>query len=499
MPDGSPPLPTNLKPSQPRPLTVDVLLTLTSKVSVLVLTAASGVIVARELGPSGRGAIAVAFAFTLLLVQLGVLGLHSSNTYYASRDPGQLSRILTNSVWFAFGMGLLLVAAGVVAHELLPALLRGLDAPEVAVVLIGIPAALAMPLLQGLLLAEGRMVAYNGVELGVSLAGLVGLTMVLLVFSGGVLSALVVFVAVNVAGALTFIFLLRHHVRGLRQFDFALFITMLRYGFRVYLAALMAYLIWRANLLLVNSYLGSSEAGQLSIAIALGETIHLLPTVVALNLFPRISRGDDSSDTGAVFRSLALIFGLLCVAIIPIVGPVITLLYGTQFSGAIGIWYWLLPGIYAYGMVSVLSYHFAGRGFPLSALLVWIVGAAVNFAIALPLLSAHKDVAFAAIAVSVSYGVVLALHVRMFAKEVGGYGSLVPRPRETLQLTQKVLRAVFLHRRATAAPEPESRAQADVSAGIARAMISSVQFLKNRREQSHGRGINAIDPLHSRE
>jgi O-antigen/teichoic acid export membrane protein len=417
-----------------RTLTVDVLLTLGSKFAVLVLNIGTGVVVARALGTSGRGAVAVAFAFTLLLIQFGILGLHSANAYFAARDPAQISQILTNTVWASLGVSLLLAVVGLGIRELFPGSLRGLNSVEVAVVLIGIPAVLATQLLQSLLLAEGRMVAYNGVELTMAIATVGGLALVLLVLSGGVLAALLLYLGINTGGALAFVFLLRHHLRGLGHFDPRLFDKMLRYGFRIYLAALLAYLVWRTNLLLVNSYLGSSTAGKFSIAVALGDTIHLLPTVVALNLFPRVARGDESGDTGAVFRSLTLVYGLACLAIIPILGPLIKFLYGAAFSGAVGLCYWLLPGIYAYGMVSVLSYHFAGRGFPLSALLVWLAGVAVNFGIAVPILASHGSASFAALAISCAYVVILFLHMRMFAHESGSYSTLVPRPTETATL-----------------------------------------------------------------
>ena len=427
---------------QRRPLTFDVLLTLGTKVGILLLNVGGTIIVARTLGPSGRGAIAVAFSFTLLLIQFGILGLQSSNAYFASRDPSQISRILSNALWTAVGIGLLLALAGLGVRVLLPASLRGLDTLEVAVVLVGIPAALANQLLQGILLAEGRMVAYNGVELAMGVLTFSGLAVGLLAFSFGVLGAILVLVTVNLAGTIAFLLALRHHRPMLRRLDTALLQAMLRYGGRIYVAALLAYLVGRVNLLLVNSYRGGVAAGEFSISVALAETIHLLPTVVALNLFPRVARGDASGDTGAVFRSLTLVYACLCAATIPVAGPAIRLLYGHSFSEAATIYYWMLPGIFSYGMVSVLAYHFAGRGFPFEALAVWIPGLVLNFAIAFPLLSRHASVNYAAFAASVSYTLVLALHMALFARESGGYAALIPRPRETINLVAEMLRGL---------------------------------------------------------
>jgi len=435
------PLERGVQPVQPRPLTTDVVITLGAKVGILLLNVAGTVVIARALGPTGRGAVAVAFSFTLLLIQLGILGLHSANAYFAAREPAQISRIITNTLWTALVAGMLLALAGLAVRQLFPATLRGLDLLEVAVVLIGVPAALGNQLLQSILLAEGRMVAYNGVELGMSLLMTVGLIVGLSVFSFGVLGAIALLVGVNVGGTCVFLALLRRHRIRLRGFDGRLLSEMLRYGSRIYLAALLAYLVWRLNLLLVNSYRGSAAAGQFAIAFGFADAIHLLPTVVALNLFPRIARG-GATDTGAVFRSLTLVYGLLCALTIPLAGPVIRLFYGDAFSPATTIYYWLLPGIFSYGMVAVLAYHFAGRGFPVSALLAWVPGLVVNLAIVFPLLSRGGSANVAALSVSVSFTLVLALHMRLFASEAGGYRSLIARPRETLVLVGELLRVL---------------------------------------------------------
>lgn len=421
-------------------LGVDVLMTLGNKAGVLALNVAGTIVVARTLGPAGRGAIAVAFSFTLLIIQFGSLGMQSANPYFAARDPGRLGDIFGNTLWLAVGLGTLLAAGGLVVSQVFPAPLRGLDMLEIAVVLVGVPAALANQLLQSILLAEGRMVVYNGVELAMAITVCLGLVVGLGILSFGVLGAITLMVSVNVAGTLAFAFALRHHRPTRRRPDLQLMGTMLRYGTRIYLATLLAYLVGRVNLLLVNSYLGGVAAGEYSISLAIADGIHLLPTVVALNLFPRVARGEPAGDTAMAFRSLCLVYGLLCLITIPLAGPAIHLLYGPAFSDAVTIYYWMVPAIFSYGMIAVLAYHFAGRGFPREALLVWIPGLVVNFAVVFPLLAEHKSVNVAAIAASLGYTLILVLHVRMFARESGSYRVLIPRPREAIGLVVQIMR-----------------------------------------------------------
>ncbi len=428
--------------SRPDRLGFDVLLTLGNKAGVLALNVAGTIVVARTLGPAGRGAVAVAFAFTLLIIQFGTFGLQSANPYFAARDPKRLGDIFGNTLWLAVGLGTLLAAAGLVISQLFPALLRGLDILEIVVVLVGVPAALANQLLQSILLAEGRMVVYNAVELTMAVVVFVGLVVGLGILSFGVLGAITLMVSVNVAGSLAFAWSLRHHRPTRRGPDLQLMRVMLRYGTRIYLAGLFAYLVGRVNLLVVNSYLGGVAAGEYSISLAIADGLHLLPTVVALNLFPRVAKGEPSGDTARAFRSLCLVYGLLCLITIPLASPAIHLLYGPAFSDAIPIYYWMVPGIFSYGMISVLAYHFAGRGFPREALLVWIPGLLLNFALVFPLLAEHDSVNVAAIAASVSYTLILILHMRMFARESGSYRVLIPRPREAIELVGQVARVL---------------------------------------------------------
>ena len=425
-----------------RALGLDVMLTLGNKVGVLALNVGGTVVIARVLGPTGRGAIAVAFSFTLLLVQFGSLGFQSANPYFAARDPRRLAGVIANSVWLSAVVGALLFAVMIGIKALFPASLRGLDWLEVLIVAVGIPSALGMTLLQSVLLAEGRMVAYNAVELTFGVLTFLGLVVGLVIFSIGVVGAISLMVGLNVAASVTYYVLVRHHGPPLRAPDRGLLGQMMRYAFRIYLTTLIAYAVGRINLILVNSYLGSSAAGQYSVGIALSDGLHLLPSVVALNLFPRVARGEGDERSAVVFRTLILLYGLLCLITVPLAGPGLHLLYGPAFAPAVGIYYWLLPGIYAYGLINVLSYHFAGKGFPLEAMLVWIPGLALNLAIVL-ILVPSGGVHMAALAATASYVLILILHVRMFVTEGNNYRSLIPRPRETLNLCRAAWRPLW--------------------------------------------------------
>ena len=422
-----------------RRLRSDVFLMLACKVGVLLLNIAGTVVVARYLGPSGRGTVAVAFNLTLILVQIGTLGLLTANPYFAAKDPAALGRIVSNSLWLAAGLGSLLFLVGVLLKVLVPDAVAGLGWTELIVALVGIPAALATQFFQSILLGEARTLAYNLVELTLGVVTLAALVIGFAVFDMGVLGAISLMTAGYVVGVFVYLgFLLRHAPQFTRP-SFPLIREMLGYAFRIYVATLVSFLVIRIDLLLVNSYLGPDQAGTYSVAAALGQGLYLLPTVVGLNLFARVARGSGGAEMSAqVFRSISVLYGLLCLITVPFAGPAIRFLYGEEFASSTELYYWLLPGIFSLGMLTILSHHFAGRGFPLSAMLVWFVGLAVNLAINVAFLPGHGTYV-ASLASSVAYTLLLVLHMQLFAREVGGYGALRPRLGETVRFTRTAL------------------------------------------------------------
>jgi O-antigen/teichoic acid export membrane protein len=422
-----------------RSLTSDVGLTFASKVAVVLFQVAGTVLVARRLGPAGRGTVAVASALVLVCQQLGSLGLATANPYFGLRDRSSLKRILANSIAFSAIVGVTLGGLSVLAKLLVPATVRGLSWADVGIVAAAIPAALLFLYLQGILLGEGRMLAYNLVEAGQNLVSLLALAVGLYVLGIGVTGSIAVLVGVYYLGAGVYLQLLRTRVGRVGRVDLTLARRMLHYAFRVYVASFIAFLIIRLDLFLVNGYLGAHQAGLYSIAAGLADAMFVLPMVIGLNVFPRIAGGGTAQTSATVFRLVALVYGLMVLVSALLAGPAIRLLYGPAFAGSTSLYYWLAPGVLSLGLVTVLSQHFAGRGFPLQAMVVWFVGLAVNLGINLLFLPRYGT-HIAALSSSVAYTLLLALHVRLFADEIGGPRELVPRPSEMVALGQALLR-----------------------------------------------------------
>jgi O-antigen/teichoic acid export membrane protein len=405
-------------------LRTDVALMSLSRAAILVFGLAQSVIVARALGPSGRGTVAVAVSLMNLLTQMGSLGLGTANTYFSARDRSALRAIATNSVWAGALLGMMLAVTSVVIKLLAPSVIGGLGWPELAATAIAMPGLLTASLLHAVLLGEGRILAYNGLAAALQGVILVAVAGAVIVLKAHVLGVLVTLAGGQTITAIIYFLALRQHRPRWRP-DLALASRMLGYGLRVYVATVLAFIVIRIDVLLVNAYRGRHDTGLYSVAVAAVDALYLLPAIVGFNLFPRIARGAERTLTVVVFRTVALLYGLVCLASVPLAAPAIHLLYGSSFAGSIALYYWIAPGAFFLGMVSVLSNHFAGQGFPLTIMLMWLGAMVLN--VAINVLFLHDGLFVAPLASTIAYGGLLAMHTVAFAREIGGYRELVPR------------------------------------------------------------------------
>jgi O-antigen/teichoic acid export membrane protein len=399
---------------------------LASKALVGAINVGASALVARTFGPTGQGTVAVALALTLILIQVGSVGVVTSNTALSARDSSAVPSLVANTIWVALSVGLVIIAVGAAAGALAPGLLPAIDGPQVAVVLATIPFALGAQLIRSILLGERRMVAYNAGELLLSVGTLVCVSIGIAVFEIGVTAAIVLLLVQYPVGFVLYSLLLWRRSGWSLRPDRELAREMVRLGLRVYPATVLAYLLVKVDLLLVDGFLGSTQAGYYSAALVVAQGLFLFPMVVGLNLFPRVAREKGTALTAKVFRTTAVLYGGACALVAALASTIVGVLFGSEFSEATGLLLWLLPGTFALGMVSVFSYHFAGHDYPAPLVFYWALGLALNLALNVALLPRYGTV-IAPLASSVCYALVLVLHARLFVRAPGGWALLRPQ------------------------------------------------------------------------
>lgn len=399
--------------------------TLAARVAMTVNSVAAGVIVARWLGAEGFGQLAVINVAVATTVQLGGAGLPSANTYFIASDRSRLAPAAINSLFFALAAGglLALALAGLAALRpqwfgFIPVGLLGLAAASIPFQLIT---------LMGLntFLAIGRVKQFNLLDLAGQLFVVVNAVLALLVLNAGLWTLVLLNTAAGVLVAAIVLLMIWRFIKGSRgragrvRPDGPLFGRMVRYGFKAHVAALAALLIFRADLLVVNLFRGSREAGVYAVASQVAAMLLLLPGVVATLLFPRIaSRPDERGEvTSLVTRHMAVVMLIICLAAAP-AAFILPTLYGEGFADSAPLLLILLPGVYLVGLESVLVQHFNAAGLPRAIPLYWVATLIANVALTFALVP-RFGARGAAAASTLSYTMIFVLVLRHFRGRTG--------------------------------------------------------------------------------
>jgi O-antigen/teichoic acid export membrane protein len=383
--------------------------TLASRALMVVLGLVTAVLTARVLGPAGRGVFSVLLTIGAIGVKLGNIGLPAAMTYRVASDRSELPALIGTTLLAGLGLGSLLAAAYVLAAILFPPMAPLDSRWLLALGAAWIPFGVLNVLIQNMLLGLHRVRLYNLIQLANKAGGVVLLLLLFVLGVAGVLSfylaSLGILLTVSAYGLGA---LLHESGYRVKRPSRAMIGELWRYGFRAYLATLFAYVVLHFDLLMVAGTLGDTAAGHYSIAARMGEMIYLAPVSVGSILFATVA-SMESGQWRFTLRTLKvvtviLIVGLTLAAVLA--RPVVQLLFGSEFLPAVPAFLWLLPGLLALGVNTILMNYFAGVGFPLIAVVSPGIAAAANIGLNLLLLPVLGIVG-ASLASTIAYGMML--------------------------------------------------------------------------------------------
>ena len=388
--------------------------TLAASILSVVIGLASSVIIARALGPSGKGSLAVATASADLAVFiLGGASIPIGITVVVSR--GLASPV--PALIALLGISVLQTAAAFVGFLILqlnPSFTT-LLAPVQSLAAVGGMAALVGVTCAGYYSRSTLLglQQFGAVSIRDVVGRIVGVAMIASValgaqVSGRVLTPEVVVWALVAGGLLSVVLMLsgvaRLHLerRGSRGLG-----DILRFARPVYGRNLIQFLNYKLDIFVVAAFIDMREVGLYALAVGLAQLLWILSNSLAVVLLPRVAAASPdraASDTARLTRVTTLVTTLGAFAMALVAGPLIGSVYGPMYTGATPFLYLLLPGIVAYGAVKVLESYIAGIGRPKVNLLIAVAALVATVALDLlliPILGGRG----AAIASSVSYSV----------------------------------------------------------------------------------------------
>jgi O-antigen/teichoic acid export membrane protein len=411
-----------------------------ANVGVAALSLVNVLIVARALGPEGRGEVVFLTTVAVLTSALATLGVQQGIVNLASADPQLRRSLATNALVLAGVFGVIAMVCVGALIAVFPAV--GADSPTglIWLSLASIPVVVLGTYLQLLIQAEYGFAFTNAVWLlpsvvNVAVNGLLAALGVLTVASA---------VATWVAGQAVATALLAWYVArrsaGFGRLDLRLARRSLSFGVRSHVGSVMSLGNYRLDQWLLGSIAGTRELGLYSVAVAWSEALFFLPTALAAVQRPdlvRASPGEAGRSAVAVFRAAILVTIPIGVVMILLAPVLCVTLFGEDFRGSIDDLRVLVPGAIGIVALKLMANAITSRDRPGLASIGIGIAFAATIVLDLILIPPYGGLG-AAIASTVAYtigGVAMAL---LAARVLGvGLGAFVPRRGDAVWLVDK--------------------------------------------------------------
>jgi O-antigen/teichoic acid export membrane protein len=415
--------------STPGSLWYSGLHSLATSVALLVIGLVTSIVIARSLGPAGKGSFDLILATVEIVTMVFGLSLGSGVVYIVARRQAALGVLylrlaLISIVQMLLPFGLLLLTRdAAVAAALLPSDVGALEFAALGILLLfGFLNGYMRAILNGRqqipvvniadLIGRGMMLALIGASAGVLWFGGGSLTSTMLLW---IQATVVVVLFVIMFGWLRQAF--RESMEGtsgLRE--------IVLYAVPAYFANLVQYLNYRLDIFFISFYVGLRGVGLYTLAVGLAQLTWLISSIASQVLLPNVAGSVDvlaaqertaRASRLALWISIALAIGMGGVAV-----PLLPLVYGEAFRESVAALLWLLPGVAFFSVANVIGSYIAGIGKPHLNLIVAVIGLLITIGLVAWLIP-KLGIVGAAIASTASYIVTTIAIIAMFIRETG--------------------------------------------------------------------------------
>jgi|LSQX01.2.fsa_nt_gb O-antigen/teichoic acid export membrane protein len=389
-----------------------------NRVFIIIITFATSILLARYLGPEGKGLMTALLVYPALLVSLAELGIRQSATYLIGKREYSEQDIISQVLLF-------LVTSSTIMVFIVAYLFTVLDNPDftfymVLMAIFYIPVKLATSYSQGIFLGRGEINKFNITSRLQPTIDLALIIVFVVIFNLSVAGAVL---ATFVASLIVALYALRELTRisSIKlHFDWIISKQMISMGIVYAMALFILNLNYKIDVVLLERLTVASEIGQYSIGVGIAELIWLLPSTLGVVIFSHSSNAKDpagfSKGMMKLFR-VTFILSIICGLLLFFASEyLIPLVYGAAFAPSVEVLRILLPGIILMTAFKVLNMDLAGKGKPQVSLIAFMPAVIINIVLNvlwIPLYGANGAALASTISYSLGSLIFLALYSRI--------------------------------------------------------------------------------------
>ncbi len=366
-----------------------ILLTSGAQIGIQTVGLLTGILVARWLGPDGRGQLAAVISWASMLAYVGNLGLPVAFTYASARVPQLRHQLLGNGLLMAAAQWLVL---GLIGWLLLPMLLakHGASLAHLAVFYLWayLPLNLLTLYANAIQQGSGQYARYNAVRLSVPIS----YAMLLLVFwamhrididsvvLANILSNAMTF-TLTMALALPSLWKLARSVPD-SWFGFANLRGNVRYGLSAQIGTLQPFSGLQMDVLVLTVLSSVHDLGLYMAALAGANLIRAQGYALGQVVLPEVAKQEQHSEQWRIIRRFMMIAatggGVAFIVVLFAAAPLLRIVYGEVFEPAAPILKILVAAGTVGAVYRILADGLRGMGRPGASTIAELVGVGVG-------------------------------------------------------------------------------------------------------------------------
>lgn len=363
--------------------------TLLSRLLILAINVATGVISARALGPQGRGEQAAMLLWLVFLPYVMTLGIPSALLYNLRRYPEKKSELFSAALLISSVLGM---AASIIGIIFMPQWLHQYSSEVIRVAqwfMLIAPLSMLSLTFRAALEAQGEFTISNQTQY---LAPLITLTVLGALSLSHALTAFTSALAYTLPGLLVFLWLLLY-LWKLLQPGWSKIATsckqLISYGLRSYGIDLLSALGAHVGDVIVVGSLTPTSLGLYTVALSLSRMLNVFQSSVITVLLPKAA-ARPVEEVVALTGRAARVSGtltLLAALVVMIIGPVLLpLVYGSDFMEAVHVFRILVIEVTISGTTWVLAQAFMAFGKPGMVTILQLIGLGLTLPLMLVLI-----------------------------------------------------------------------------------------------------------------
>ena len=363
--------------------------------AIVLLQMAQGILLARLLGPEGRGAYATAVLYVQMFLYIGLFGGLEVICKYAAEAQVDQTKLRRAALWLGLTTGAITsIAVAILSITLLPEN-RSHLIPHAVICALSIAGQQVMLIMTAVDRGSGQFGAYNIRRIIAAAAFPLILLIAVCFVDVNVMLTCWLFVAASVISMIACLVGVTNPFRGASHPTVPRLLKESRpYAFSM----LVTDLFDRMDLFLITWFVALQQQGLYAAMVPVVYPLTVIPNTMGLFLFNAGADQNRKLKTRDVHRILGLAIGvqtLMTIAFMILVDPVVRFLYSEAFAPAVVFAYWLAPASAIKGILQGLDSYLKGRGRPLSVMWCRFASAVVMLIAAWLLFDSYGTVAIA--------------------------------------------------------------------------------------------------------